>query len=256
MSISRALRPNRFVDRFKFPSRAYARILLIIATSLLMLQCWWPETFTATLDINIDRTYTFRYEGVLAFAPAVAEIKKSGKLEPRVERKLKEAETKLAQEGGFKKFTYVGDGRYQVSYEKSGIVDRQVKLFGDDIEIVTLTPTTEGIEISGLSVNDNARQQLNEIGLGLDGTVRVLSGLKVVQHNAQKSPSFGGLVGSYEWRLRLDSAAQPPRVTLSNEATSKPVMAASTAGGLGVFAVLLILVTAVISRRKSDGSNA
>jgi hypothetical protein len=250
------LRSEQFTSRFRLPGRPYGRLLLITAISLLMLQCWWPERFTATLDINADRTYKFRYDGVLAFAPAVAEIKKSGKLDPGFERQLKEAEAKFAQEDGIRQFTYRGNGRYQVSYEKAGIVDRRVKLFGDAIELLTLTPTAEGIEISGLSVNDNARRQLEEIGLGLDGTVRVLSGLEVVQHNAQSSPSFGGLVGSYEWHLTLDNASQPPRVTLSNDATSKPVMTASSAGGLGAFAVVVILVATVLLRQKSGTSNA
>ena len=223
-------------------------VLISIAPLLLFTGCWWPEKFTATLDINSDKTYTFRYEGILAFAPAVAELKKSGKLAAGVENDLKRAEKELMKEEGFKSCSYKGDGRFQVVYEKSGRVDRRVDLLGESLRIVSLTPTAEGVEVSGMSLKDSDRQQLAAIGLGLDATFRVVSGLKVTEHNAQGSPSLGGLVGCYEWHLTLNDASSP-KLVLSNAAGSKPILTAS-ALWLLVSVVIAVLIGIVCAKRK------
>lgn len=230
------------------------RVILLSATALLILQCWWPEKFDATLEVNADKSYTFRYDGVLTFAPAVAEIRKSGRLDAGDEDDLRKAAAELAREPGFKSVSYLGEGRYRVLYEKSGVVDRRVDLFGDSLRIVSLNPTSEGIIIiSGMSIDGNVRRELAEIGLGLDGTVRVLSGLRVLEQNAQKTPILGGLVGSYEWHLTMDRQITP-NIVVSNEPAAKPIMAASTAGGLGVGAVVLLLLAATLFKRQRDSA--
>lgn len=222
-------------------------VLISIAPLLLLTGCWWPEKFTATLDINSDRTFTFRYEGILAYAPAVAELKKSGKLQAGVENDLKQAQKELMKEEGFKSCSYKGDGRFQIVYEKSGKVDRRVDLLGENLRILSLTPTAEGIEILGMSLKASDRQQLAAIGLSLDGTVQVVSGLKVTEHNAQRSPSLGGLVGCYGWHLTMNDAS-PPKLVLSNVSGSKPIMTGSTLWLL--VSVAAVLIGIVYARRK------
>ncbi|HET8797432.1 MAG TPA: hypothetical protein VFO89_07085, partial [Thermoanaerobaculia bacterium] len=192
--------------------------------------------------------YSFRYEGVLAFAPAVAAIKEEGKLDTRVELDLKEAEKKLAAEEGFREVEYLGNGRYRVLCERSGVVDRRIDLLSKELRILTLSPADEGIEITGMSVSEKEREQLREIGLGLDGTVRVVSGLRVSTHNAPKSPMLGGLIGAYEWHLTLDEPT-PPSLLVTNEPARKPVLSAA-AGGVGAAAVVALLLGVVLLRRK------
>lgn len=227
------------------------RICLVIACftmgpalSLLLTGCWWPEKFNATLDINRNRSYVFRYDGLLTFSPAIAEIKQSGRLEPRAELDLNEAAKELAAEDGFRSVHYLGNGRYQVRYEKSGVIDRQIDLLGDSIKILSLRPTPDGIQIAGIPIGDDTRRQLAEIGLGLDGHVRIRSALKVLEQNAQDTPLFGGLVGAYDWRITVDTP--PVRLTLSQSPSFAPVMEKST---FLVLVSLAFLMAVIISMR-------
>jgi len=101
---------------------------LIIILTLLLSGCFWPEKFNASLDIKKDRTFSFVYDGVLAFAPAVAEIKMSEGLSRQDDRIIAELEGELRKDLGFKAVSYAGDGRFKVRYERTGVIDRTIHI--------------------------------------------------------------------------------------------------------------------------------
>jgi len=219
---------------------------LIGALVLLLSGCFWPEKFDATIDIDKDRRFTFVYDGILAFAPAVAESQKSGGLSRKDDQQIAQIEGELRKDSGFKSVIYVGDGRFKVRYERQGIVDRTVHIFGDSMRLVTLSPSGEGVAIEGIRLSDRDRQQLQEIGMGFDGTLRVNSGLQVVQDNANSGPTMG--FGSHAWKLNWDTQ-EVPRLVTSGLAAAKP-MSTLPLVIIGIVAVVGLIIWRSASAKR------
>ena len=66
-----------------------------------------------------------------------------------------------------------------------------------------------GVRISGPAINPAEQKELTELGLKLDGTIRLKSAIRVVEHNAASTPWFGGRLGAYKWRVTGAEAALP-----------------------------------------------
>ena len=58
-----------------------------------------PEQFDATVSIRADGSYTYSYDGILIFVPALIQDSRAGRLDAHMEAQLKEAASQLRQEG-------------------------------------------------------------------------------------------------------------------------------------------------------------
>ena len=220
-------------------------LTLVALIACLLSGCFWPEKFDATLDIEADKSFSFVYDGILAFAPAVAEIKKSGGISKQDDRKIAEIVGELRKDLAFKSASYAGDGRFKVRYERTGIIDRRIHIFGDSMRLVTLAPSGDGVIVEGFGLSDRDRKQLQEIGLGFDGNLRIRSGLKVTQNNANSIPTLG--FGAHTWKLNW-SMQQAPQLATSGVKATKPI-------AVPAFVVVsLVLLIAFVGWRIVRGS--
>ncbi|WP_240456875.1 hypothetical protein [Acidovorax sp. 1608163] len=89
----------------------------IAACALMLTGCLVPEKFAASVDVQSDGGYTFRYSGTAVHALAAAEIKKAGRLTEKDQAGLKAEAEKLSGHPGFRKATYKGDGRYELEID-------------------------------------------------------------------------------------------------------------------------------------------
>ncbi|MEX0802411.1 MAG: hypothetical protein WD688_03710 [Candidatus Binatia bacterium] len=167
-------------------SRATVTVLAV----LLLVGCWLPEDFVASLDIRADKSFTFTYDGVLAFGPALAEIK----------------------ERGVKDVSYIGNGRFKLRrYVMSGIAKPGTEVF---LDLVKFKGDKNGnIVIEGVSLSAEDRHQLSALGVNFNGTVKLNSALPVLSENADAKPFLRGLFGPYKWIISIDRSTQP-RVVL------------------------------------------
>lgn len=172
--------------------------------------CWAPENFTATLHVDKNRNFKFTYDGTIAFGPALGEIKQRGQLSPQEEAEVKKGVAELYKEPGFKSVEYAGKGRFKVHFEQTGSIQNGKTIFIGLLEF----RVEEGgkIRILGAEIPPKARQELSAIDLKLDGRLKATSDMTVVQHNAKSTPSFGGLIGAYEWRITLEQKERPMMV--------------------------------------------
>lgn len=224
-------------------SRTRFCALLLLPLLLLLPGCWWPEEFTATLELNADHTYHFTYDGVLAFGLAAAEVHRTGRLDPQTENDLKRAERDLLKEPGFKRADYLGNGRYRVRYESTGGINRRIELFSPQLKILTLEPSGEGVLVRGMDLSADDKRKAREIGLRLDGEIRIVSALESIRHNAETAPALG--LGSHQWHLTFDSEA-PPVFQSSGAVVTKPLLPGVT-GGSRVLLIFGVSIFGLIS---------
>ena len=176
-----------------------------------------PERFDAKVAIHADGRYTYSYQGVLIFAPALLRAIQVT-ICARCEAQLRKLAAQLLQEG-FHKAEYLGGGRYSVLFE--GVRQRGEPLFflSREMPAFSITPQLDGAIAIGAFYSDTAAQRkFMASGAKIDGTLNVMvdEGVKVLRHNAQNEPSRRGLFKEYSWRIRSHDAdpwiiIQPPR---------------------------------------------
>ena len=190
--------------------KPFCMTLVSISVSLCIIlsACWIPESFDAKIAINKDGSYTFTYDGILAFALAVAAAKDRA-LSVNDEAQLRKEADNLRREPGFKNVEYQGKGRYKVLFDKSGNAGETFYFLSREMRIFAILPQQDGsIVVSAVRPKQEELQQLNSIGAKIDGSlsVSVANGIKVVRHNADSQPIFFGLVGAYKWQIRSPDA--------------------------------------------------
>ena len=188
---------------------------VIFLLPFILTACLFPEEFESDVEINRDGTFYFTYEGTLAFVPGVMEEYRRGKLSPKANEEMKGLEEELKKDGAFKKVEYVGHSRYEVRYEKTGSLDKPFYFLGNDMKLFSIIPKGDGvIEVKGVALGEKDISRLEALGLGIDGELTVETDGKVLEHNADSTPSLFGLVGGYEWEI--ESLEKPqPRILIS-----------------------------------------
>lgn len=179
---------------------------LLIAACACMLGCFVPEEFEATLEIGKDRNYLLSYDGTLVFAPSLSQIKENGSLSAGEEAALAQGVAELRRTPGIVSAMYAGRGRFRIQYRESGVLAPGKTLFMD-LGKFEADPSG-GIRISGPAINPADQKELADLGLKLNGTIRLKSAIRVVEHNAASTPWFGRF-GAYKWRVTASQGVLP-----------------------------------------------
>lgn len=180
-----------------------------------------PEQFEANVAIRADGSYTYSYDGILIFAPALIQACRAGYLEPHIEARLKDAAVQLRDEG-FRSATYLGRGRYAVVLQRSKLAGEPAYFPSREMKVFSIRPQPNGtIMIGGSRPDATAPCQLLGTDAEIDGrlTVTLDGGVKVLKHNAQSNLSTLDHFEAYRWRIKSPDAdpfmivrpAQPKR---------------------------------------------
>ncbi len=179
----------------------------VVGLSLLV-GCWIPEEFNATIQVNSDGSYTFTYDGTLTYALALAAAQQDS-LSREDEAALAKAVEDIREDPDVKKVTYAGKGRYKVLVERRGRPGEQYYFLSKELNIFSVKPQQDGsIAIAAERFSEKDLAELKAIGAKVEGTLTVslARGVAVLRHNAQREPKLLGLIGSYEWDIRTVDA--------------------------------------------------
>ncbi len=162
-----------------------------------------PEQFDAKVEIHADGSYTYSYDGVLIFVPALIQAER-GCPDAHMEAQLDDATVQLRHEG-FRKADYLGRGRYAVIMERSRAKGESSFFPSREMKVFSIRPQPDGaIAIGGSRPNATAPCQLTGTDAQIDGTLIVAlhRGVAVLKHNAQSKLSADGLFAGYQWRIK------------------------------------------------------
>lgn len=135
------------------------RWLVLLVLPVMLASCFFvPGRFTSTLSVNADRSFAFTYVGeVISVDPSgeiakgMADMKASGgkaagaaqspaaraQAKAEADRKNQQIAEALAREVGYRKVTYLGDGRFMIDYAIKGVLDHDfIYPFNLDAEAV------------------------------------------------------------------------------------------------------------------------
>jgi len=197
--------------------RIFYVFIAVLALTLAGCNLLFPEKIDATIHINSDWTYSIEFTGILTdYVTRSARID-NGKLGQDELDSLKELEKTLKDDHRFRSVRYLGNESYEVEFYETGVLQSETTLIGGGIfaTILTITPrqgdyvTVEGVDFNGGGEKDKAdvKKALDRLGMGMDWRIRVVTDGEVVTQNAQETPWFFGLFGSYGWHI--DSMDEP-----------------------------------------------
>ena len=186
------------------------QIVAVLLLSLALSSCFWPEEFQSEVDIRKDGTFNFTYDGILTFVLGKFEEVETGGLSPETNQAMEELENDLRKEEEFKKVEYLGHSKFKVYYEKEGTLEAPFYFFDEEVNFFSITQKEQGlIEVQGARISEKDIRQLEPLGLKIDGKLTVKTNGKVVEQNANSTPSLFGLIGGYDWKITSMHDPQP-----------------------------------------------
>ena len=192
--------------------RAAAAIVCVIALST----CWLPEIFEAEVRFTSTGAFGVTYIGTLTYAPLYGQIARNEISKENADRQNSQFLAFLKLDKAFKEVNALGRGRFQVKFMREGqfagnfqsfnFVNRQNPIF----RLKTFEDGRIGLFGSGQAKFYAAR--FEEVGLKMEGLVRVVTDAEVIEHNAtfiRAAPTPG--FTQYDWRIR-SLRDDPPRL--------------------------------------------
>lgn len=208
----------------------FARMLFALAAPLLLASCLTPGRFTATLEINRDRSFTFTYVGEAVVADPSAGIQMTmqgaeGAPPPSSEQpqEMPEGDRQriieaLSREVGFRSVEYVGQNKFRIDYAISGRLDRSF-VFPMNPEGMAILPwllvevRRDGTaQVTGSGFGDgmgNAGDPTTpETNRDRQGTFTLVTDADLVQHNSEDAPAADGRT-TLTWEVTPEARPAP-----------------------------------------------
>lgn len=194
--------------------RALAAMVLAVALAVLS-ACYLPDEFKAEVRVAATGEYVLTYDGVLTWVPLYDDIL-SGRLRgAEAEQKILEMENDLRRDHSFRAVRSLGQGRYRVTYERTGQLDdsEMVTFVRRNANILSIKSLKSGtITVAAASVAPAKARELKHLGLPMRGLLRVTTALPVTQHNANKVGKSGAF-STYDWNV-TENLRTGPKIIL------------------------------------------
>lgn len=185
--------------------------LPILLLALFLAGCYLPSQFKVDVRIGNDGSYTVRYVGRLADSTMFVGLKEGTMGAAKEAKQVETVKKDLARDSGFRTIDYVGEGFFQVLYEKAGnIFDDKTLTFvngGSRILSIAFVSKSNIVTVRGGSVPINYHDRLNSLSFALEGEMRVVTDANVMDHNANLVSGEGEK--TYIWVLRALDAPAP-----------------------------------------------
>jgi len=151
-----------------------------------------------------DGSYVYKYDSTAVSFMALDEIRHTGHLSAQNDAELKKEADKGKKVDGVKNFNHLGQGRYDLIYEKSLRIGQEIEV----MNVVSIMQDKDGvITIAPQTIAKGDQQSLIQMGVDVDGTVEVKlpTNAKIIYINATSAPGF--FRSGYSWKIGSFSQA-------------------------------------------------
>lgn len=177
--------------------------------TLILVSCFIPEEFTIKIEVNNDGSYSFIYDGILTYLFARAAAIEAP-LSEEDEAEMKEIENEFKEEPEFKKVSYIGNGQFEVLYEKTGKAGESFYFFDEQFCFFSIVYTkSDTIEISGFQLDKESLKQMEQMKLEIDGEFEILTNANVVKHNSKMKVKKINDKYCYKWKVKSNLEPAP-----------------------------------------------
>lgn len=167
------------------------KILFFAIILALLSSCYVPVRFDAEIKVTRRGYYTMIYDGYLVDIGLYNDLRQNKITADKEVEKVDLIRTDLiGRDPSVKDFKYFNKGHFKVNWERKGdLLDaKMVTFLRRNEKFLTLKYIKEkGLAVmEGASISEVTAKQLADVGLGIEGEIRVITDLPVVDHNAAK----------------------------------------------------------------------
>ena len=194
--------------------RRIAPLFLALLAPLLS-SCWLPNQFEAVIQIMKNGSFAVEYKGTMDYAPLVYKIRSEGLPKEEQTKQMAVLERDLRRDSGFQEVTLMGNGRFRVRYRHDDQINSTflytfVRRNAAIMKILVGKDGRASIWVDTLSTED--AQRAASLGLSVNGTVKVVSDLPLLESNAPEKKQQGAAT-IYAWRItRYDQTPAPKMI--------------------------------------------
>jgi hypothetical protein len=168
--------------------RRVARPLCAVVLVLAAAGCYVPVRFDAEIEIDRAGYYSLIFDGYVARAALFKDIKEGALTATERERRLAQVERDLARDEAASEVAHVRDGIFKLHWKRSGdlLAAKSVSFLRRNETLLSLSYVRSSgrITVAGTPVSDSQAQQIEDMGLTIQGEVRVITDARVIDHNA------------------------------------------------------------------------
>jgi hypothetical protein len=192
--------------------RRLARLLLPLAAVLTLASCYLPGSFDAEIELSRTGLYKMTFDGYIVDVNFYNDIRE-GKLTPEEERvKADRIVADFTRDRDTKEASYFGKGAFKVVWSKSGdiVKSRKVTFFRRNEEMLSITYIEDDrtITIGGKYIKKEDAERLQQMGLNVQGVLRIKTDARVEGHNATKVTKEA-LMSVYGWQIKSVTDPSP-----------------------------------------------
>ena len=184
------------IRRFRLP---------VLALLVLLTGCYLPARFAAEIEISRNGFYKMDFEGFVVEAYFYRDLQDGKLTQKQVNDKIEAILGDFERDGATKDASYFGQGAFKVKWVKSGdlLRSRMVTFVRRNEEMLSLTYLKDKgvIRVRGRALSKEQKDRLAQMGLNMQGELKVTTDAEVIDHNATKVEKNGG-VGVYTWTIQ------------------------------------------------------
>ena len=177
--------------------------------------CYLPSSFDAEMELSRQGLYKITFDGYIVDLNIYTGLrdKKYKEGSEEVKKKVKAVIDDFKRDTATKSVSYFRQGAFKVRWVKGGdiIKVRQSVFFrrNENMFSVTYNKKKAIITLRGRYIKKQDAARLEQMGIGLQGVIRINTDAKVIQHNAQKEWIHNAQkewiekgIRHYGWRLK------------------------------------------------------
>ena len=199
--------------------RPAAALLVAIVLSRMLAGCYLPVRFDAEIEITRTGYYEIIFDGYVTEVTLFDALRRRS-LSPGEEQTCADNVIQdFRRDSATQEARYVKPGIFKVNWRKSGdlLRARMITFFrrNESMLIVKYVKDTRLITVQATPIGKKNARKLLDIGLGMQGQLRVKTDAKVVDHNAGRVVDTAARNQKmYVWDV-VDIIAPAPKITIS-----------------------------------------
>jgi hypothetical protein len=197
----------------------FRKFAFLVPAILILSGCYLPASFDAEMELSRTGLYKMSFDGYIVDLNIYKSMR-SKKLKvdsPEFKEKIQKIIDDFERDTSTKSVSYFKQGAFKVNWSKGGdiIKARQVMFFrrNENMLSITYDKKKATIMLKGKYIKSQDAARLEQLGLTVQGVIRIKTDAKVVTHNAQKIWNEGS-VKFYGWRLN-SIRDKPPLLIVS-----------------------------------------
>ncbi len=195
------------------------KFALLLPAVMILTGCYLPASFDAEMELSRTGLYKMSFDGYIVDLNIYRQMR-SKKLKagsPELKAKTQKIIEDFERDRSTKSVSYYQQGAFKVNWAKGGdiIKARQVMFFRRNENMLSITYDNKKaiVTLKGKYIKSQDAARLEQMGLNVQGVIRIKTDAKVVTHNAQKIWNEGA-VKFYGWRLN-SIRDKPPLLIVS-----------------------------------------